>query len=98
MVSQSNLRTNEAKTKFFEIWRPPEIVETKPPIRHKVKPDEVRRPDLISHRFYGDKTFYWAIAIRNNLLLPFAEMEEGQLLLIPQFDDVIRALQAGSET
>lgn len=86
---------------FFGSWRPPQIIETKPPIRHKVTAEERTRPDLVSYRVYGDPTLFWAIAMRNNMLLPLTELAEfaddpRKVLLCPQMDDVQRALQNSS--
>jgi hypothetical protein len=89
------------KIVFFGTWRPPLIIETKPPIRHKMGPDEANRPDLISYRVYGDPALFWAIAMRNNLMLPMVDLQEfiddpKKVLLCPQLDDIQRALQVSS--
>jgi hypothetical protein len=88
---------------FFAIWRPPSIQETKPPKKHRIAPDELDRPDLIATREYGDPSLFWAIALRNNLILPFIDvrkrLSEGRhILIIPHIDDVMAALQNSSPT
>jgi hypothetical protein len=98
---QADFEGRGDKVVFFGTWRPPQIIETKPPIRHKVLVDEATRPDLISFRVYGDVTLFWAIAMRNNLLLPLVELQEFQqdprrVLLCPQMDDIQRALENSS--
>lgn len=89
------------KVVFFGTWRPPPIVETKPPVRHKVSADERTRPDLIAFRVYGDPGLFWAIAMRNNLMFPLMDLapfadDHRNILMCPQLDDVQRALQNSS--
>jgi len=88
-------------TVFFGIWRPPEIIETKPSKKHRIQTDEVHDPGLIAHREYGDKTLFWAIAVRNNLMLPMVDIKTmvdsgNSILFIPHIDDVTSALQRAS--
>lgn len=88
---------------FFAPWRPPEIRETKPVSHHKIQPDEFGRPDLVAQREYGDPTLFWAIALRNNLMMPMIDikklLDEGRAtLIIPHIDDVVAALQKSSPT
>jgi hypothetical protein len=99
-VFQSDFERGD-KVVFFGTWRPPPIIETRPPIRHKVLADEITRPDIIAYRVYGDASLFWAIAIRNNLLLPLVDLQAFQddpkkVLLCPQMDDIQRALQESS--
>lgn len=93
-------KDDETKIVFFGIWRPPVVEETRPPKRHRISPDEIHRPDLISHREYGDPNLFWAIAIRNNMLFPFLDIKkhllDGSVLMIPHIDDVMAALQRSS--
>jgi hypothetical protein len=85
---------------FFGTWRPPPVEETRPPKIHRIKPDEIYNPGLIAYREYGDVNFFWAIAMRNNLLFPFIEvktlLENNNVLLIPHIDDVMAAIQKSS--
>lgn len=102
-VWQADFPDRGDKTVFFGTWRPPPIIETKPPIRHKVLAEEMFRVGLISYRVYGDPNLFWAIAMRNNLLLPLVEiqafaMDPRKVLLCPQLDDIHRALQNSSST
>lgn len=79
---------------YFGVWRPPSIVERNPVSIHVVKPEERYRPDLIAYRVYGNPSLFWAIAIRNNILLPMRDMENGQSLICPNLDDVMEAIGA----
>lgn len=83
---------------FFGTWRPPRIVETRPPIQHWVAPDEIHRPDLISFRVYGNPELFWAIAMRNNWMLPIADIQVGRMLLCPHLDDIQQALNSSFST
>jgi hypothetical protein len=79
---------------YFGTWRAPRIIEAKPVTVHRVKPEEINRPDLIAHRLYGNSSLFWVIALRNNLLLPLRDLAVGQALICPHLDDVTRALTA----
>lgn len=77
---------------YFGAWRPPIIREIRPVSYHIVVKDEIHRPDLISYRVYGRSDLWWAIAIRNNLLLPIIDTEAGHSLACPHLDDIMAAL------
>jgi len=79
---------------YFGTWRVPKIIENKPVSIHRVKPEELNRPDLIAFRVYGNSTLFWVIAVRNNLLLPLRDMSVGQALVCPHLDDVMRAISS----
>jgi len=45
----------------------------------------------LSYRFYGKTTAYWIIAIYNGIVDPLS-IQEGQVLKIPAFSEITRAL------
>lgn len=49
---------------------------------HIVEHKEVNRLDLIAIRYYSSPSFWWAIALANNLIDPFV-INEGVMLRIP---------------
>jgi len=81
---------------YFGVWRSPNIIEKKPPTIYQVRPEEVNRPDLIAYRVYGNPTFFWAIAVRNAILLPMIEVVVGLTLLCPHIDDVLAAVSSSN--
>lgn len=81
---------------FFDLYTLPKIVETKPPILHRVTAAEVKRPDMIAYNVYGDVSLFWAIAWRNGWLLPIRDVRVGEMVICPAVEDVLAALQNSS--
>lgn len=50
---------------------------------------EVKRPDLISFRFYGTTEYWWIIMAYNNML-SVEELVTGTVLEIPSEEDISR--------
>lgn len=86
-------RDADTKEVFFDIFKVPKIVETKPATTFRVTSRYLNRPDLIAHQVYNDVTMFWPIAIRNNILNPLTDMQIGQVLRIPNIEDVLAGLQ-----
>lgn len=49
---------------------------------HIVTEREVNRLDIIANDYYGDPSFYWVIALANNMIDPFT-ISRDQVLRIP---------------
>jgi hypothetical protein len=49
------------------------------------------RPEILGYVFYGDPGLWWIIAQYNNILDPFVELVEGQILIIPTLARVKQA-------
>lgn len=81
---------------YFGSWKPPLIVERLPTTIHIVVTDEIHRPDLISYRVYSRADLFWAIAVRNGILMPIIDMVQGQSLQCPHLEDVLAALGTSS--
>jgi hypothetical protein len=77
---------------YFGSWRPPKILERRRTSIHIVVVDELHRPDLISFRVYARSDMFWAIAIRNGILMPLVDMAKGQPLTCPHIEDILTAL------
>ena len=54
---------------------------------HVVTPDEEGRLDIISNRYFGTPTYWWAIAIANGYIDPFA-VKPGTMVRIPSLAEV----------
>lgn len=64
----------------FEIKRPTRF--------YTVQYDETQRPDLISIRNYGKQDYWWIILRVNDILDPWNDIEEGDVLRIPNERDI----------
>lgn len=53
---------------------------------HKVKRNDTL--DSLALNYYNNPTFFWAIASFNNIIDPYAELEEGIELKIPTLSDI----------
>ena len=57
------------------------------PSYYRVTQVDIMRPDLISYKNYGTVDFWWIICLVNGIENPLDDLEEGQILKIPnQFD------------
>jgi hypothetical protein len=81
---------------YFGTWRVPDVVERLATTIHVVAPDEFHRLDLISYRVYKRADLFWAIAIRNGILLPMIDLLVGQSLICPHIEDVMSSLGTAS--
>ena len=57
---------------------------------YTIKSDDLKRPDLISIKFYGQQNYWWIIAKFNNIEDCFNDLYEGQILTIPSKNDIQR--------
>ena len=81
---------------YFGSWRPPKVIERLATTIHIVVADELHRPDLISFRIYSRSDLFWAIALRNGILMPITDLVQGQSLQCPHVEDVMSALGVAS--
>mgnify|MGYP001500435994 CR=1 FL=1 len=93
----TRLYIDATQTVFFGTWKAPDIRQFRQPTIYTVSPEELRRPDLIAYRVYGDPSLFWAIAARNNIFMPLKDIQVGQVLVCPHMDDVSAALTRASE-
>lgn len=59
---------------------------------HIVTHAEVNRLDLIADKYYGDASFWWAIALANEYIDPFI-VNEGTMVRIPSMYTLIESRQ-----
>ena len=60
----------------------------RPRIYYTVKQEDILRPDLISLKFYGTMSYWWIILKVNNIEDVFNDMEEGDVLQLPDPSDI----------
>ena len=58
------------------------------PSYYRIQGPDIKRLYLISHKVYDDVSFWWIIALVNDIDNPFADLEIGSLLVIPNILDV----------
>lgn len=56
--------------------------------RYRVSEQDLMRPDLISYKVYGTVNYWWVILVINNIQNPFLDLSVGQMLLIPNENDL----------
>jgi hypothetical protein len=55
---------------------------------YTVTESDLGRPDLISHKSYGDVGYWWLILMVNQVIDPFNGLTVGQNLMIPSLLDI----------
>lgn len=55
---------------------------------YRVSTIDMKRPYLISYRFYGDVRFWWIICLVNNISNVFTDLKVGDMLSIPSPLDI----------
>jgi hypothetical protein len=55
---------------------------------YRVSSIDLKRPYLISFRFYGDVRFWWIICLVNNISNVFTDLKVGDMLSIPSPLDI----------
>lgn len=56
---------------------------------HTVTQGEELRLDLLAYSFYRSPELWWVIAVANNLVSPFDDIQIGQILRIPNLSGVL---------
>lgn len=81
---------SDGKFRYLETQNQRHIPEKDSDIYHVVTNEERDRLDIISNKFYQTPTFWWAIALANDLIDPF-NIEPGTTLRIPSRDQLYNA-------
>jgi hypothetical protein len=55
---------------------------------YRVVASDIMRPYLISYKCYGVVDFWWIIMLVNGIECPFVDLQEGQLLMVPNKIDI----------
>lgn len=61
--------------------------------RYTVTAADIGRIDMIAYKVYGEVSMWWAVAIYNNIANAFEDLEIGTVLLLPNKDIVVRAIE-----
>jgi hypothetical protein len=88
----TNILSNIPSGKYrFEMWeRPAELANmTLNSTRYIVHQHELGRLDLLAWNFYDNVKLWWIIAAVNDIVNPLTDMYEGQILIIPDRNDVL---------
>lgn len=72
---------------FLETWKDIGIKESDLDNFHEVKKREENRLDLIANKYYRNHTFWWVIALANDIKNPF-DIEVGDILRIPSLSTI----------
>ena len=71
------------------LWNSISEFKTNYPVKYyRIRDEDAMRPDLISHKMYGNVFFFWIIMIVNNIENPLTDIIPGMLLKIPSVLDV----------
>lgn len=55
---------------------------------YRVKDIDLKAPDLIAYKAYGQEQYWWIICLVNNIIDVSTELITGQVLIIPNILDV----------
>ena len=58
------------------------------PQLYRVDVHDLGRPDLISYRTYGTPGYWWIVCLVNKISDPLTDIEEGDLLKLPNKLDI----------
>jgi len=73
---------------YYGIWKVPKIEQQPDDISHTIKYGETLRLENLAYTYYNNKLLYWVIATANNIIDPFTELEENQVIRIPNLSYV----------
>lgn len=55
---------------------------------YTVTQSDIGRIDRISYALYGNSAFWWVLCLHNNISDPFSELSIGQVLEVPNIEDI----------
>lgn len=84
--------TNRSNKGFILLRKPLNLSPDQGDTFFTVTQEVIKRPDLISHTFYGNADYWWAIYEFNGIRDPLFELKLGQILRIPDLNRVLRAI------
>ena len=59
-----------------------------PPTYYRTSNQDIKRPDLISYRFYGTIDYWWVICLVNKIDSPLEDIAMGTMIQIPNKVDI----------
>lgn len=72
---------------YVETFNQSTIQKSDIDIFHTVTREQENRPDIIANIYYNDPSFYWVIAVANDLVDPFI-IQIGSILRIPSLNSL----------
>ena len=85
-----------SNAQHYGLYEPPDLSRVDYKL-HSVAAHEVARPDLIAYQWYRDVRLWWVICDFNDIFDPLADMYAGQVLKVPDADQVSTALAVQGE-
>lgn len=73
---------SENKSSYLETYNQIKVPQGEGDQYHIVEDSEVGRLDLIAYKYYSDSSYWWAIALANDFIDPFA-LNKGVMIRIP---------------
>ena len=73
---------------FFGTFNPPAFPVSPTDTFHTVRQGEPLRLDLLSYQFYRTPELWWVLALVNDILSPFDDIEIGDVLRVPSLSTV----------
>lgn len=77
---------------YFGTFSKPSFPESARDVHHTVVEGQELRLDLIAYSYYRTPELWWVIALVNDIVSPFDEIEVGDVLRIPNISTVISVL------
>ena len=65
-----------------------DFVTQYPLSQYRVVEQDILAPDLISYKNYGVEDYWWFILFYNGIIDPFTELVAGDLLFVPNIQDL----------
>lgn len=74
--------------RYLETYNQVEIPETDEDTYHIVSFSEEGRLDIIANNYYNNPSYWWALAIANNMIDPF-DFKKGIMIRIPPMSSIV---------
>lgn len=87
------LSENRNGNQFLVLRRPLKLQPSDGDIFITINKELERRPDLISTKAYGMPDLWWVIYEFNEIRDPYSQLNQGQILRIPELQRVIDAIE-----
>jgi len=70
-----------SKISRFKIKRPTKY--------YTITYDDLMRPDLLSFKLYGKQDYWWLLLYANNVIDPWNELQENDVIQVPDEQDIL---------
>jgi hypothetical protein len=86
-IKQNQYRNVDGRI-FFGTFVPPNFPIVPTDRFHTVIEGQERRLDLIANSYYRAPELWWVLAVANDILSPFDDLEPGSILRVPSINTV----------